>query len=168
MRIRPATPADARALSLLARRVFIDTYGDMIPPAAMGPYLDANFDPGILADDLARARCRLWVAEVAGAPAGVAMLSEGGHPGVIGLRPLELRRLYVDRARQNSGLGSALLKAAEADAIARGDDVMWLQVWRENTRAMTFYLRHGFVVAGAAPVIAAGVHFEDDLMVKSL
>ncbi len=71
-----------------------------------------------------------------------------GQPhGCGALRPLqpgvaELKRMYA--APGSQGLGAQLLAALEQQAAGFGYRQLWLSTRRINTRAVQFYLRHGY------------------------
>ena len=81
-----------------------------------------------------------------------------------------LQAVFVRPVRQGSGLGDRLMAAAEAQARGAGVLQMELYVAAENARALRFYERHGFRVAGRLPrAVYRGGVFEDDLhMVRPL
>jgi ribosomal protein S18 acetylase RimI-like enzyme len=56
--------------------------------------------------------------------------------------------LGVDAAASGQGVGVALLRAAVAEAAARGLHRLELTVMTDNLRAVGLYLREGFVVEG--------------------
>ncbi|MCE2490077.1 MAG: GNAT family N-acetyltransferase [Anaerolineae bacterium] len=60
-----------------------------------------------------------------------------------------LRLICVHPDWQGQGLGLALLEACEAAARARGQEHLMLLVSDYNVRAQSFYLRCGYVQAGA-------------------
>jgi ribosomal protein S18 acetylase RimI-like enzyme len=62
--------------------------------------------------------------------------------------PAELRRIYVDRVRHGQGIAQQLLALIEEEARRRGCDVLWLAVWEVNDRAIAFYRKCRFAVAG--------------------
>jgi len=63
------------------------------------------------------------------------------YEGWVGL----LDELYVIPEHRNNGLGSSLLRAAEAELVARGGEVLEIGVDGEDGDAQRFYERHGYV-----------------------
>ncbi len=55
-----------------------------------------------------------------------------------------LEAIAVSEAAEGQGVGSALLDAAEATALARGAESMTLHVYHSNTRAAELYNRRGY------------------------
>ena len=58
----------------------------------------------------------------------------------------EVVTLIVTREQRSTGVGAALLQAAEAIACSRGFDTVKIAVMRGNTRAQGFYEAHGYSV----------------------
>ncbi len=56
--------------------------------------------------------------------------------------------VYVHPAHHRRGIGTMLLKAAEADIAARGHDRAELDVMVGNEKAIAFYLSHGYEEIG--------------------
>jgi ribosomal protein S18 acetylase RimI-like enzyme len=63
------------------------------------------------------------------------------HLGWVGL----LDELYVAPEFRNHGLGTLLLRSAEAELVARGGEVLEINVDGEDVDAQRFYERHGYV-----------------------
>lgn len=99
------------------------------------------------------------------APAGVLDAREGNATGpgtqvgpLVGfiagriLRPdAEIYKLAVTRDFRRAGIGSLLIQAFVAMAMARGVLDCFLEVRQSNLGAVEFYHRHGFVVHRARP-----------------
>ena len=81
----------------------------------------------------------LLVAERNGAIAGYALLLYRR-----GSRPARLYSIAVANGHGSSGIGRALLTAAEEAAVGRGYSALRLEVREENARAVDLYQRAGF------------------------
>jgi len=81
----------------------------------------------------------LLVAWVDGAPVGSAQLDRSGTP-------VELKNLNVDRRMRGLGVGTALIRAAEAEARPSG--TLAMGVGLDNTRARALYERLGYEPTG--------------------
>lgn len=168
--VRVADVADAEALAACAARLFTTTYarGGHGPVAASRPedvaaYVRGHFTAARQRAELADPALVTFVAEfvaedAAGGWAGYAQLrlwpsADAPTPAACaGPAPRELARIYVDPAWQGRGVAPLLLDAVEARARAEpgGADPLWLAVYQANARAVGFYRRRGFAVAGAA------------------
>lgn len=167
--IRPAVPADALCLGVLAMQVFLDTYAtDGIRPEiareALGTYTPATY--GAL---LQRPDVTILVAERRGHLLGFAQTTLGtGQALVRTTAPAELDRLYVQEPFTGRGLGRRLLHAAEQDAAARGAALLWLSPWVHNHRARHFYAREGYADIGTAWFEFEGERHENRVLVLPL
>ena len=102
----------------------------------------------------------------------VARDAAGRAVGCGALRPLshdtaEVKRMYAQPGTR--GVGAALLAWLEAEALALGYAQIWLETRLVNTRAVEFYLRHGYQIIpnyGVYAGNAAAVCFEKQLAVE--
>lgn len=98
----------------------------------------ANRLAQLLADE------RTFALLVGSPPAGIALVTLRTNvwsDGLVGL----LDELYVAPPQRNTGLGSALLGAAEAEVVARGGELLEINVDGEDVDAQRFYERHGYI-----------------------
>ncbi len=152
--IRIASASDASALTQLGARTFRDTFEDSNTPEDMARYLAGAFTPEQQAAEIADPSGIVLVAEhatgVDGAGLiGYAQLVSGEAPAPVrGPAPMELKRLYVDRAWHGRGVAQSLMNAGLDAARARGAQTMWLGVWERNPRAQAFYAKYGFERVG--------------------
>ena len=75
--------------------------------------------------------------------------ADGEILGVVIVVDDELSQLAVADAGRRSGVGAALLTAAEQQVLANGHDTIWLAVVAGNERARGFYERRGWTDTGA-------------------
>ena len=80
--------------------------------------------------------------------------------GMVFLKPIganfELKRLYVDRQAQGTGLGRTLLNHAIAEARVLGGDALYLDTLRALTAAVRLYEDEGFDYVSAYPESEVG------------
>jgi GNAT superfamily N-acetyltransferase len=79
---------------------------------------------------------------------------EGGLVGETGRGMLYIDLLWVRPERRGAGLGSRLLRMAEAEAEARACNGVWLDTY--DYQARPFYERHGYAVFGELGGFANG------------
>ena len=147
--IRSATADDAATLAELGRVTFIDAFGHLYTPADLLAFIDDSHSVEAYARALANPDYALWLAECDGVAVGYAQAGPCGLPhDEVKPGDGELKRLYLQRSAQNSGVGLALLDAALAWLERDGPLTLWISVWSENYGAQRFYGRHGFVHVG--------------------
>lgn len=64
---------------------------------------------------------------------------------------MELERIYVLSDYQNQGFGKQILDYVVQLANGMGKSYLWLGVWQENPRALSFYEAYGFQKIGTHP-----------------
>jgi ribosomal protein S18 acetylase RimI-like enzyme len=149
MKIRIATISDATLLAELGARTFADSFAADNTPDDMAAYLVKSFSPGKQAAELAEPGTVFLIAEDGGQPLGYTRLRGGNEPKCInGLHPVEIVRLYSIKEMIGRGVGAALMQACIDEARRRGCDVIWLDVWEKNPRAIAFYRKWGFEKVG--------------------
>jgi GNAT superfamily N-acetyltransferase len=149
--IRQARRDEAARLCALMRETFITANGHCSSPENVEALLDATCTvPRQRAELDDPDRVTLIAQADNGDWAGYAQLRFATAPrhGVTLARPVELGRLYLLPRFLGQGLGTALLQRLIAQARRRGGDGLWLGAWQEATRAIAFYLRHGFLIVG--------------------
>ena len=86
---------------------------------------------------------RAYFAGVVADGAGTVAVEDGRVVAFVALGPAQVEHLYVEPAYWRRGIGSALLRHAQA---VRPDGLdLW--VFQRNTGAIAFYERHGFRIA---------------------
>jgi GNAT superfamily N-acetyltransferase len=146
--VRRAKADDAETLSVLGAETFADTFGHLYPPDDLAAYLAEAHAAGLYADWACDPDFGLWIAERQGRAIGYAMAAPCHlpHPEVTPACG-ELRRLYLRREAQGSGVGGELLTTA-LDWLQTPGRRLWIGVWSENFGAQRLYARYGFSKVG--------------------
>lgn len=166
--VRRATVDDAAMLAEMGARTFADTFAADNSEADMEAYLADAFGPAIQAAQLRDPANVFLIAYVDGSPAAYARLRFGPPPACVpGTAPVEIVRFYAEREWIGRGVGRRLMRAALQLAEDRGCDVVWLDVWERNPRAIAFYEKCGFAVVGTAEFVLGDDVQHDLLMARS-
>ena len=143
--------ADAADLAEFAARTFLETYSDGNSPDDMRAHVDANFGLSQQAAELSSPSVKTVLARANGLLVGYAQVRHSTAPScVTHAAPVELHRLYVDRKAHGSGLAVQLINAVHEAARELGGRHIWLSVWEQNARAISFYKKVNFVDVGSA------------------
>ena len=81
---------------------------------------------------------------------------------------LEIERIYVQKAYHGKKVGQILYQKALDIAAETKASYIWLGVWEENARAISFYTKHGFVPFGQHVFLLGSDEQTDIMMKKSL
>jgi ribosomal protein S18 acetylase RimI-like enzyme len=148
--IRRCTPMDTAVLAALARRTFYDTFTGTCTEDDMQHFLYTFYNEERIASELSREGDYTFLAELDGKPIGFLRFGEVDVPFSYdrALKPLELNRLYVDKAYKGLGLGPLLMDFYMSYAREHGYNFLWLGVWEHNYRAQAFYKKYGFSFSG--------------------
>ena len=166
VKIRYATPADNTLLAELGAQTFYETFAANNTPEDMAAYLAASFSPAKQAAELADPASTFLIAESEGSVIGYARLKVGQHaPGVTGVKPVEMVRLYARQDWLGQGVGARLMQACLDEAVKQGCDTVWLDVWEQNARARAFYHHWGFVEVGTQ-LFQLGGDLQHDLILQ--
>lgn len=165
--LRLASAQDNRLLADLGARTFRDTFGPDNTPEDMAAYSSAAFSHRQQAAELAEAGTVFLIAEAGGETVGYARMKQGPAPECIaGARPTEIVRLYAVKAWIGRGVGAALMRGCLVQAQQQGCDIIWLDVWEKNERAIAFYRAWGFVDVGTQPFVLGSDVQHDLLMAR--
>lgn len=98
--------------------------------------------------DLHDPEIAFFVAEIDATAVGFVALRPKACPGLVPSRsPLQLWRLYIHPKFHGKGVARSLTGRALIHAHAGDHDLVWLGTQVENSRAIAFYNKCGFVVA---------------------
>ena len=164
IRILPVCDADIGELVELARGIWYRHYPGIISIEQIEYMLQQRYHPDLIRAQLASGRA--WWDKLVANSAMVAFSSceLSDHAG-----EMKLDKIYVRYDLRGQGLGSRLIRNAEARAHAAGCTRLTLQVNKNNHSAIEAYRRNGFVVALSAKFdIGKGFYMDDYVMAKEL
>ena len=160
------SPGDAALLARLGAATFEQAFASANTNEDMACYLKSSFSPSIQAAQLQSPDALFLIAAIDGTPGGYARLDRTEAPLCIqAARPVELVRFYLDRAWHGRGVSHKLMEEVLRHATEREYDVIWLGVWEHNGRAVNFYRKWGFGVAGAK-AFQLGSDLQTDLVMS--
>jgi diamine N-acetyltransferase len=167
LKLRIANPEDAEIIALLGRITFHETFGHLFPnhPSDLVAYLDHTFAVEKIRNSLGQPDNRYWLAFRHGLPVAYAKLKHPSPTALLpGEDPAQLQKIYVLREFLALGIGKALLTGTLTHAAQRGLGTVWLDVLKQNTRAIRFYKHQGFRPLGDDTYTIGAQTFEFHLM----
>lgn len=145
--VRDATKADLARVTEIKVRNWAETYGALLEPAILAPFLDRRAALQELGEKFSEAGTLLLVAQDGGGEVvGFALTFVDREP-----EPW-LESLHVLSDFRGEGVGSLLMRATAGHLVERGHVAMRLGVISGNEKAARFYERLGGEVVDLEPV----------------
>lgn len=167
--VTQATVADAEALTALSITTFVDAFAADNLKEDMDKYIAEAMTVAKLSAELADADNKFFLLHYNNTLVGYAKMRTIEIPEKLkDRRPIELERIYVLQQYHSKKLGAALMDFCLSYACTNGYDVLWLGVWRNNHRAISFYKKYGFEFFGSHPFLLGNDLQTDELMMKLL
>lgn len=164
--VRTGAADDAGLLAELGARTFFDAFAADNSKSDMDAYLARAFSREVQSRELNDGRSTFLIAERGATEIGYARLRTGSAPAcVVGAAPVEIVRFYMDASWIGRGAARVLMRECLARAMAVGCDVVWLDVWDRNARAIRFYEKFGFAVVGEQDFVL-GEDVQHDLLMS--
>lgn len=147
--IRQAKQIDATSLARLAESTFRQTFSHENLAANIEMHCLQNFSSEIQEQEILNSNIVTFVAEIESTLVGFAQLRlKSAVDCIKASKPSELYRLYVSNEQQGTGLAHQIIKDILRAASNANNDCVWLGVWEHNPRAIAFYQKYGFSMAG--------------------
>jgi len=163
--IKPAGRPEADLIADIARKTFMETYGEMNTPENMEVYLNSQFSDEKLLEELQHPRTRFFLAYLDGIPAAFTKVRDDRKAKKLEeIKAIEIQRIYVLQEYQGFSLGKAMLDMIKELARKDGYQTIWLQVWQKNNKAIRFYQKAGFTVFETASFLLGSSSQQDFLM----
>ena len=146
IKIQKVTLNDISQLQKIGRQTFSETFSGDNSEEDMRKYLDENFSSDKLTAELNNRDSEFYFAVLDDAVIGYLKLNFGASQTELkDNKALEIERIYVPKEYHGQKVGQVLYEKAIQVARQKEVNYVWLGVWEENFRALSFYKKNGFV-----------------------
>ena len=164
--IRQIDIDDIQQLQQIGRQTFVETFSSVNSEENMTAYLNDGFSEEKLTAELTNANSSFYFAELNGTFIGYLKLNFAkAQTESHNDNALEIERIYVLKEFHGKRVGQLLYEKAMDVAKQTNADSIWLGVWEENKRAISFYQKNGFV-AFDKHIFKLGADEQTDIMMK--
>jgi len=141
-----ATIDDLKNLQQISRDTFAETFSSDYNDDNMNKYMEKSFSAEKLSTELRNEDSEFYFAVLEGKVIGYLKLNSGqSQTEMKDDKALEIERIYVLQEYHGKKVGQLLYAKAIDTAVELSADYVWLGVWEENPRAISFYKKNGFV-----------------------
>lgn len=147
--IRPVLETELDVLHSLAIATFCETFTQHNTQENMDRYIAENVSREKVGSEFGNPDSRFYFSLNGNTPSGYLKLNVGAAQTEFkDSQDTEIERIYVLIKYQRLGIGAQLLKYAAKQADAAGSVNVWLGVWEQNIKAISFYEKYGFRPVG--------------------
>ncbi|KUY30380.1 GNAT family N-acetyltransferase [Elizabethkingia ursingii] len=144
--IRKVTLEDIEQLQKIGRQTFSETFYSSNTEENMATYLQEGFSDEKLMEELNNEGSEFYFALSENQVVGYLKINFGqSQTELQDDTALEIERIYVLKEFHGKKVGQVLYQKAIEIAKQKNADYVWLGVWEENLRAISFYKKNGFV-----------------------
>ena len=137
---------DIEKLQKIGRQTFFETFSESNSEENMQKYLDEGFSIEKLTTELTDTNAEFYFAVLDEEVIGYLKLNFGDSQTELkDNKALEIERIYVSKEFHGKSVGQLLYDKAIEVAKQKNANYVWLGVWEENPRAISFYKKNGFV-----------------------
>ncbi len=164
--IRAAVVDDAEALAALATSTFVATYGAYNRPEDTDKHVSNSFGVAQQTAEIQSIEMSTIVVVQDTKLVAYAQLTPKEPPACFcHSAPIHLYRFYSIRETHGSGLAQQLMREVKRAAQKRQYEHLWLTVWEENPRAISFYKKSGFADVGEIEFVLGNDRQRDRMLV---
>lgn len=144
--IKRITIQEIDQLKEIGRKTFQETFSESNDEENMTKYLDEKFSSDKLTKELKNTNSEFYFATLENNVIGYLKVNFGeSQTELQDDKALEIERIYVSKEFHGKKVGQILYEKAIQIAKTKNVDYVWLGVWEENHRALSFYKKNGFV-----------------------
>ena len=143
--ITKITENEISELQEISKKTFSETFAQNNTEESMAQYLETGFATEKLRAELNDNNSEFYFARLDDQVIGYLKINTGSAQTEIkGDNGLEIERIYVSKDFHGKKVGQALYDKAISIAAEKNADYVWLGVWENNLRAISFYRKNGF------------------------
>ncbi len=144
--IEKVTLNEIEKLQKIGRQTFLETFSESNSEENMKSYLEEGFSREKLTTELNDKNSEFYFAKIENEVIGYLKLNFGeSQTELKDNKSLEIERIYVPKEFHGKSVGQILYDKAIQVAKQKNAEYVWLGVWEENPRAISFYKKNGFV-----------------------
>lgn len=158
--------SELEQLQEISRKTFEETFSASNSAEDMKNYLAEGFSCEKLSAELSDKNSEFYFASLDNEVIGYLKINFGNSQTELkDNNALEIERIYVSKAFHGKSVGQLLYDKAIEIAKHKKSDYVWLGVWEENPRAISFYKKNGFM-AFDKHIFKLGNDEQTDIMMK--
>ncbi|TJZ61769.1 GNAT family N-acetyltransferase [Sphingobacterium olei] len=164
--LHKVTLNDIEQLQKIGRETFSETFSRSNTEENMKKYLAEGFSVETLTDEVNNENSAFYFALSENKVVGYLKINFGASQTELkDEKAIEIERIYVLKEFHGKKVGQILYGKAMEVAQQKGADYVWLGVWEENPRAISFYKKNGFIEFDRH-VFKLGDDEQTDIMMK--
>ncbi len=153
-------------LQIIGRQTFFETFADGNSKENMQKYLEEGFALDKLTAELTNPYSEFYFAKIDNRVIGYLKINfEQAQTELKDNKALEIERIYVLKEFYGKNVGQTLYNKAIDITKQKNLKHLWLGVWEENPRAISFYKKNGFIEFDKH-VFKLGDDEQTDIMMK--
>ena len=146
IQIQKISLSEIDKLQKIGRLTFKETFSDSNSEENMNNYLEEGFSTEKLTAELNDKNSEFYFATLENEVIGYLKINFGeSQTELKDSKALEIERIYVSKEFHGKSVGQILYDKAIEVAKQKGSEYVWLGVWEENPRAISFYKKNGFI-----------------------
>ncbi len=158
--------SDIEQLQIIGKQTFLETFAEANSEENMQKYLEEHFTVDMLSAELTNLNSEFYFAKLNNKVVGYLKINFGeAQTEIKDQKALEIERIYVLKEFHGMQVGQILFNTALNSAIKTNAHFVWLGVWEENSRAISFYKKNGFVEF-EKHIFKLGDEEQTDIMMK--
>ncbi|AZA57461.1 GNAT family N-acetyltransferase [Chryseobacterium shandongense] len=166
--LKKASAGDLETLQQIGKKTFYETFAKHNSEEEMQKYLSESFASEKLLKELNTPDSQFFIVWEEENPVGYLKINFGASQTELqDEASMEIERIYVKSSHHGKKVGQLLYDKALEIALQQQKKYIWLGVWEENKRAVSFYSKNGFTQFDKH-IFRLGDEEQTDLMMKKV